>query len=81
MNATLLKGALLLSLASSLLAGSVSAYADDDDDINYTMEQVQACSGDAMRLCKNTIPDVHKTRDCMIAKKEQLSKACQAMFR
>jgi hypothetical protein len=81
MNATRNRGVLLLFIASVTLLGTVSARADDDDDDSYTIEQVQACSGDAMRLCKDAIPDVHRIRDCMIAKKAELSKACQAMFR
>jgi hypothetical protein len=70
---------LALGLGSSLVMASAARAADDDAD-NYTMEEVQACSGDAMRLCKDALPDVHKIERCMEAKKAQLSKACQAMF-
>ncbi len=58
--------------------GSAVARADDAD--NYTIEEVQACSGDAMRFCQDALPDVHKIEACMLAKKAQLSKRCQAMF-
>ena len=45
-----------------------------------TPEQRQACSGDAQRLCPHTIPDVERTKACMIAKRRALSPACRAAF-
>jgi len=45
-----------------------------------TAEQRQACSGDAQRLCPHTIPDVERTKACMIAKRRALSPACRAAF-
>jgi hypothetical protein len=45
-----------------------------------TPEQHQACSGDAQRLCPHTIPDVERTKACMIAKRRALSPACRAAF-
>ena len=67
---------LLLALASVALPAA--ARADGAD--SYTLEEVQACSGDAFRFCQDALPDVHKIEACMAAKKSQLSKACQAMF-
>jgi hypothetical protein len=58
-------------LAFGLLTGS--AYA-------YTPEQQQMCSGDAMRLCGEYIPDVDRITACMIRKYSQLSEGCQAVF-
>ena len=67
------KGKLLAAtvLALGLLSGS--AYA-------YTPEQQQMCSGDAMRLCSEYIPDVDRITACMIRKYSQLSSGCQAVF-
>ena len=59
------------ALALGLLTGS--AYA-------YTPEQQQMCSGDAMRLCGEYIPDVDRITACMIRKYSQLSERCQAVF-
>jgi hypothetical protein len=59
------------ALALGLLTGS--AYA-------YTPEQQQMCSGDAMRLCGEYIPDVDRITACMIRKYSQLSEGCQAVF-
>lgn len=72
---------LMLGVATTgTIASTVPVRADDDDAQNYTMEEVQACSGDAMRFCRDALPDVHKIESCMQAKKAQLSKGCQAMF-
>ena len=72
---------LTLGLAASSVMASTAAVRADDDADNYTMEEVQACSGDAMKFCRDALPDVHKIEACMEAKKSQLSKACQAMFK
>jgi hypothetical protein len=58
-------------LALGLLSGS--AYA-------YTAEQRQMCSGDAMRLCGEYIPDVDRITACMTRKYSRLSEGCQAVF-
>src|SRR5438445_10313508 len=47
----------------------------------YTPEQEQACSGDAMQLCGEFVPDVDRITACMIRKKSQLSAGCRAYFR
>ena len=70
---------ILFALAVSGLTFSGVARADDDDS-SYTLEEVQACSADAMRFCRDALPDVHKIESCMVAKKAMLSHACQAQF-
>lgn len=47
----------------------------------YSPEQQQACTGDAMRLCGEFVPDVDRITTCMIRKKSQLSPGCRAHFR
>ena len=47
----------------------------------YTPEEQQACSGDAMRLCGDYVPDVDRITVCMIQKKSQLSPQCRVYFR
>lgn len=40
-------------------------------------EEQQACTGDAMRLCSDAMPDVAKITKCMSAKYSQLSAPCR----
>ena len=47
----------------------------------YTPEQQQMCTGDAMRLCGDAIPDVDRVTACMIQKRAALSDGCKAVFR
>jgi hypothetical protein len=63
------KGKLLAATAFALGLLTSSAYA-------YTPEQQQMCSGDAMRLCGEYIPDVDRITACMIRKYSQLSEGC-----
>jgi hypothetical protein len=64
-----------LIAATALVLGTLTtgAYA-------YTPEQQQMCSGDAMRLCGEYIPDVDRITACMIQKQSQLSDGCRAVF-
>jgi len=43
-------------------------------------EQQMACMGDAMRLCAAYVPDHDKIRDCMAARRKQLSPQCRSVF-
>jgi hypothetical protein len=45
-----------------------------------TQAQRDACSGDAMNLCGEFIPDPGRTGACLARKKAQLSPACRAVF-
>ena len=47
----------------------------------YTMEQQQACMGDAFRLCGSEIPDVERTTMCMVRRQAELSQGCRVYFR
>jgi hypothetical protein len=47
----------------------------------YTQQQEQMCSGDALRLCGDAVPDVDRITACMIAKRDQLSAGCKVFFR
>jgi hypothetical protein len=60
------------TLAFGLLTTAASA---------YTQEQQQLCTGDAMRLCGDAIPDVDRVTACMTAKRSQLSDGCKSVFR
>ncbi len=63
---------LALALAVSLWPAASQA---------YTPEQQQACTGDAMQLCGEFVPDVERITACMIRKKSQLSPGCRVQFR
>jgi hypothetical protein len=62
----LLAGAIFLSLDGANAQGSPDAQ--------------QACTGDAMRLCADAIPDVPKVTACMKAKYRQLSAPCRLVM-
>jgi hypothetical protein len=48
---------------------------------SYTMEQQQACMGDAFRLCGSEIPDVERVTMCMVRRQAELSPGCRVHFR
>ena len=64
-------------IVAAALSVSMSPAAGQD----YTPEQQQACTGDAMRLCGAFVPDVDRITVCMIENKSQLSPGCRAFFR
>lgn len=47
----------------------------------YTPEQQQACTGDALQLCGEFVPDVDRVTACMIRRRSQLSPGCRVYFR
>ena len=61
-------------LVAAILLASVSTASA------HTLEQEQACTPDAMRLCSSEIPDVSRVTACMIRNKAQLSAGCKAVF-
>ena len=64
-----------------ILAAALSVSMSPAAGQNYTAEQQQACTGDAMRLCGAFVPDVDRITVCMIENKSQLSPGCRAFFR
>jgi len=64
-----------LLAASALALGVMTTGA-----LAYTPEQQQMCSGDAMRLCGEFIPNVDRITTCMVQKYSQLSDGCKSVF-
>ncbi|MGL5167964.1 MAG: hypothetical protein ACRC9K_18930 [Afipia sp.] len=46
-----------------------------------TPEQRRACRQDAMRLCRQFVPDVRRITACMEANRARLSPLCRRQFR
>ena len=63
-------------LAFSIPLGTAFA----QDSPSYSIEDVTACSADAMRLCRDKMPDIEKIEDCMKANYESLRPKCKARF-
>ncbi|PDT75766.1 hypothetical protein CO675_19635 [Bradyrhizobium sp. C9] len=66
--------ALLAALAVTALAGNAQANSG-------TAEQRRACRADAMKLCREFVPNVRKITACMERNKRHLSPACRAQFK
>ena len=47
---------------------------------SYTIDDVTACSQDAMRICRDKLPDLDAIEGCMKANYERLRPACKARF-
>lgn len=46
----------------------------------FRQEAVQACTGDAVRLCPQTLLDEEQTAACMKRYRTQLSPGCRAVY-
>jgi hypothetical protein len=64
-----------------LLATGLGAALASGESHAYTMEQQQACTPDAFRLCSSEIPDIERVKACMVRNKALLSSECRAFFR
>ena len=47
---------------------------------SYTIDDVTACSQDAMRICRDKLPDLNAIENCMKANYERLRPACKTRF-
>lgn len=52
----------------------------DEGGPSYTIEDVTACSKDAMRICRDVLTDLDAVETCMKAHYEELNPRCQARF-
>lgn len=68
---------LVVLLASGLLAAPSRA---QDGGPSYTIEDVTACSKDAMRICRDVLTDLDAVESCMKAHYDELNPRCQARF-
>jgi hypothetical protein len=66
--------ALILAATIPCLAGTEKLSQD------FRQEAVQACTGDAVRLCPQTLLDEEQTAACMRTYRAQLSPACRAVY-
>ncbi len=64
-----------LALPFGILFGSISAAGAQGAQGSQAARD--ACTPDAMRLCKDFIPDQAKVRSCILSKQSQLSEACR----
>lgn len=70
--------AFLMGVSLSATAGHALA---QDDAPSYSIEDVKACSKDAIRLCKSKIASIAAIEACMRNHFDELRPACQARFK
>ena len=69
-----------LSYALVVLATFVGVTAAQAEKPKYDIDDVTACSPDAMRLCKDRLPDLDAIQVCMKENYDRLRPACKARF-
>jgi hypothetical protein len=68
-------------MAAAALIGLGLAFASSPAAAQqWSPEQRAACEPDAMRLCQPYLPDIGRTRACMVHYRRYLSPACRAVF-
>ncbi len=75
MNAFSIRSGRLAGVIATIVVGAWPA-----TGWSYTMEQQQACMGDAFRLCSSEIPDISRTTACMVRRQTELSAGCRVYF-
>jgi hypothetical protein len=66
-------GSMLAAAALALTMWTTASFA-------YSADQQRLCSGDAMRLCGQYVPDVDRITACMTERYSQLSDGCKSVF-
>lgn len=77
----LMTARLVPTLKRLALAGLVVAALPAAASAAGTPEQRRACRADAMRLCREFIPNVKRITACMEQNVDKLTPACRAQFR
>jgi hypothetical protein len=72
-GSTIRSGKLLVATTLMLGMLTTACYA-------YTQQEQQMCTGDAMRLRGEYIPNVDRITACMVSKHDQLSEGCKSVF-
>lgn len=65
---------LTLALAVAIVAFAPSS------GLAFSSEAREMCTGDAMRLCSDEIPNISKITACMHRKRAQVSAGCRAIM-
>jgi hypothetical protein len=69
-------------LSVAMIAGLAAAFAGATSaSAQGTEEERRACTPDAMRLCREYIPNIDRIVACMVARREELSPECQAFIK
>jgi hypothetical protein len=67
-----------LALAFTLAIGGIGISVSPS--LAFSSEAREMCTGDAMRLCSDEIPNISRIAACMYRKKAQLSAGCRAVM-
>ena len=65
-------------LAFAVAIGGIAISASPG--LAFSSEAREMCTGDAMRLCSDEIPNVSRIAACMHRKRAQLSQGCRAVM-
>lgn len=67
-------------LASSVLALSSTASSSGERTLRVSAAQRSACMPDAMRLCREAMPNIRQVVMCFLGKRAKLSHGCNAVL-
>jgi hypothetical protein len=69
-----------LLVAVCLIAGATVAAAAEEQPIRVTAHAKAACMPDAMRLCRDAVPNVQNVLLCFGQHREQISNRCRVVL-
>jgi hypothetical protein len=71
---------LRLLIAMCVVAGATTAFAQDIEPIRVTARAKAACMSDALRLCRDAVPNVRNVLMCFGAHREEISNRCRTVL-
>ena len=69
-----------LLVVACLIASATAASAQDDQPIRVTARAKAACLPDAIRLCRDAVPNVRNVLMCFGAHREEISNRCRTVL-
>ena len=71
---------LRLLIVACLLASVTTAFAQDEEPIRVTARAKAACMPDAVRLCRDAIPNVQNVLLCFGQNRDKISNRCRTVL-
>ncbi|MEA2981119.1 MAG: hypothetical protein QOF91_2560 [Alphaproteobacteria bacterium] len=69
-----------LLVAACLFAGATAGSSAEEQSIKVTAHAKAACMPDAMRLCRDAVPNVHNVLLCFDQNRDKISNRCRIVL-
>ncbi len=67
-------------IAAALVLAGAASFIQVSPGLAFSPEAQQMCTGDALRLCGDEVPDIPRITACMVRQRAKVSPECRAVM-